>query len=100
MVDLGREAEEVVDYIDDEDSPAYERPRRRMRGPLALLRRRRRAGEWATAVRMATAGSSIEEIGEELEWSGGKSRLYEFFFLVATQRRGLKVQECWRVLAG
>ena len=109
IVGLDREADEVVKYIGSNDSPvyerakpAYERAKLRIRWPFLLSGSDRAQARdcYIAAVRMATAGSDIDEIVEVLEWPGGKTSLYEFFFLVATQRSGLKVQECWNRLSG
>ena len=85
------EVREVVDYIDNEQAPIYTRIRQQ-KCFAAML------DDVPAAVRMATAGYDVGDISKALPtWPRG--RLYSLFFVAATSKRGLKLQECWDSIA-
>ena len=93
LVDLDEEVGGVRMYIEERDgSEAYGKVRS-FAMQYVFFRRERK--DYSAAVRMATAGYGIDDIGSELDWPGGRADLYSFLFLVAAQRAGKRVQECW-----
>ena len=102
-VDLAAETATVIAYVADANSPAYAKARalhyRSVLSALGLAGHPARE-YYPTVVRLATAGHSVDDIAEELDWQGGTEDLYALLFLVASERRGPRLQECWTNIAG
>ena len=79
-IDLAREAQDIVDYINDPDHKMWFRPWERNPSPETCQLYR-------DTLRMATAGYPVDAIEDRVDWGGGKRAALGFLFGVAAARK-------------
>ena len=102
VVNLGKEVATVIEYVADIKSPAYAKVHlarhRSVLAALAGLMDRSMTKHCPDVVRMVMAGYSVDDIAKRFDWRA--NTLYALLLLVATERKGPRLQECWTNAAG